>query len=60
VRHKRTPIRFIEGQVLAWLKSRGKDYFSLGKPTSKSIILHEPWGKVHVTHMCSPGECKCL
>ena len=69
--HKRTPIRIANGKVYAWIKHKTKSPkpnhaaplmpiqqgdFYLAQPKKGDVILHEPWGKSHVTHMATPKE----
>lgn len=64
----RTPIRILNNRVYVWVKNTGpafplnnnpcdiveKGHFYLAPRAPKSIVLHEPWGKVHTCHMASP------
>jgi hypothetical protein len=66
--HRRTPIRIVNGKTLAWVKNKGKPFalnnnlhdivatgsFYLAKPEPGAVVLHQPWGKPHITHMASP------
>ena len=67
--HKHTPLRFVRGQFMAWIKNTNRGEimlngdkhnlvkpgeFYLAVPYQGDIVLHELWGKPHTTHMTPP------